>query len=165
MQTDDDLNIESTSGSTQTEESWYVLTRQMYISAAVSQLNCLMALGMREMKVRPADLLRRLRSLVLCLWQLPPAPSPSMALCPCPVSPVHSAPFRGGSEDWLPKQGPPLQAPGTLTSSSDLQLRLSLLLSFPSCSLTAQTAEQAYVCADRQLYFLLIPSLVQLSSV
>lgn len=54
----DDLNIESTVGGTLTEESWYVLTlRQMYILAAVSQLNCLMALGMRQMKVRPADLL------------------------------------------------------------------------------------------------------------
>lgn len=58
----DDLNIESTSGGTQTEGGWCVLTpRQMYISAAVSQLNCLMASGTRRMKVRPADLPGRLQ--------------------------------------------------------------------------------------------------------
>lgn len=80
----DDLNIEPTSSSTQTEESWYVLTlRQMYILAAVPLLNCLMALGMRQMKVRPADLLGRLQGLVYCKWQRPrhppPPPHPSSA--------------------------------------------------------------------------------------
>lgn len=51
MQTDD-LNIGSTRGGVQTEERCYVLTlRQMYILAAVSQLNCLMASGIRRMKV------------------------------------------------------------------------------------------------------------------
>lgn len=69
----DDLNIESTGGSTQTEESWYVLTlKQMYILAAVSQLNCLMASGMKQMKVRPADQLGRLRGLANSKWQEAP---------------------------------------------------------------------------------------------
>lgn len=125
----DDLNIESTSGSTQTEESWYVLTlRQMYILAAVSQLNCLMALGMRQMKVRPADLLGRLRGLLYCKWQRPPSPSPSTSLCPCPQSPLHAVSLSVGSEARFPKRRPLArpQAVGTLTSSNDLQPGLSL---------------------------------------
>lgn len=83
----DDLNIESTSSGTQTEESWYVLTlRQMYISAVVSRLNCLMAVGMRQMKVRPADLLGCLEGLSYCKWQRAPLASPSTFLCPCSPS-------------------------------------------------------------------------------
>lgn len=125
----DDLNIESTSGSTQTGASWYVLTlRQMYILAAVSQLNCLMALGKRQMKVRPADLLGRLRGLLYCKWQGPPSPSPSTLLCPCPQSPLHAASLSVGSEERSPKRRPLArpQAAGTLTSSNDLQPGLSL---------------------------------------
>lgn len=126
----DDLNIESTSGGTQTEESWYVLTvRQMYILAAVSQLNCLMALGMRQMKVRPADLLGRLRGLLYCKWQTPPSPSPLSLPLPLPLDPLtccftHSI----GSEERFPKRRPLArpQAAGTLTSSNDLQPGLSL---------------------------------------
>lgn len=125
----DDLNIESTSSGTQTEESWYVLTlRQMYILAAVSQLNCLMALGMRQMKVRPADLLGHLEGLLYCKWQRPPSPSPSTILCPCsPQPPLHAASLSVGSEVRFPKQRPLAgpQAMGTLTSSNDLQPGLS----------------------------------------
>lgn len=105
----DDLNIELTSGGTQTEESWYVLTlRQMYILAAVSQLNCLMALGMKQMKVRPADLLGRLQGLLYCKSQRPPSPSPSTLRCPCLQSPLHAASLSVGSEErrGSPNGGP-----------------------------------------------------------
>lgn len=44
----------------------------MYILAAVSQLNCLMASGTWKMKVKPADLLRHLQGWLHCKWQKTP---------------------------------------------------------------------------------------------
>lgn len=126
----DDLNIESTSSGAQTEESWYVLTlRQMYILAAVSQLNCLMALGMTQMKVRPADLLGCRWGLVYCKCKDPIAP-PLLLTLPLslPQSPLHAAALSVGSEERFPKWRPLARpwAAGTLTSTNDLQPGLSL---------------------------------------
>lgn len=76
----------------------------MYILAAASQLNCLIASGTRQMKVRPADLLR-LQGWLHCKWQRPP---------------LHC-----GSLKWSwRRRGAPQPEPraaGTLTSSNDLQ--------------------------------------------
>lgn len=101
---------------------------QMYILAAVSQLNCLMALGIRQKKSRPADLLGILEDLLYCKWQRPPSPSPSTSLCPCsPLQPpLHAVSLSVGSEVRFPKRRPLTepQAAGTLTSSNDLQVGL-----------------------------------------
>ena len=112
----DDLNIESTSGGTQTEGGWRVLTpRQMYISAAVSQLNCLMASGTRRMKVRPADLPGRLQGVCCTVkWQRPPSPSPLTSLVPPrPPSYMQRRSLSGIREGEVPQTEAPRQAPGS----------------------------------------------------
>lgn len=75
-----------------------------------------MASGTRQMKVRPADLLRHLQGRLHCKWQRPPqhcAPLPSL-LRPARRPQKWSCPGRGAPP-------PEPRAAGTLTSSNDLQ--------------------------------------------
>lgn len=87
-----------------------------------------MALG-KQMKVRPADLLGHLWGLLYCKWQRPRVPFPSSSVLVSCTQHILLLHCQLNQKRGIPIRGLSPQPAGTLTSSNDLQLGLSLFSS------------------------------------